>query len=96
MPWIPYEIKSCPDEYGDYFVIKSYPGKINMGFFKPIPPEKKIELMTYKQKLRLEQDYHDRCVYVKYNAWVNKNDIEQNPDDILFWFKLDPIPEDKE
>lgn len=96
MPWIPYKKNSTPEKLGEYFVIKSYQGtdKNHISFFLPIPPDKKIETMVYKQKMHLEENLHDRCVYVKYNAWEDKHGLEQKPDEIVYWYKLDPMPED--
>ncbi len=94
MPWIPYKKNSTPDKHGEYFVIKFYPGTNDMGFFKPIPPEKKIELMYYMQIMELEQDFPDRCIYVKHNIWEDQHRLKQKPENILYWFELDPIPEE--
>lgn len=94
MPWIPYNTNSHPEKQGEYFVLKFYPGLTTHSFFGPFPPKKKIELMIYKQKLRLENDFHDHCVYVKYNAWEDHCGLEQKPEEILYWYELDPIPEE--
>lgn len=50
--------------------------------------------MKYIQTMELEQELHDRCIYVKQNVWEDAFGIRQKPEEILYWFKLDPIPED--
>lgn len=94
MTWIKYEKGSFPEKHGHYFVIKLFEGSKGMAFFKPIPPKKDICFMEYKRTMKLESDAVDRCIYVKYNVWIDKYDHEQKPEEILYWYKLDEMPEE--
>jgi hypothetical protein len=94
MTWIKYKKDSCPEKPGQYFVIKYHEGTKEMAFFKPIPPKKTIELMEYRLNLQLEQEMADRCIYIKYNAFFDKHGIEQKREEILYWYRLDEMPEE--
>jgi len=94
MGWIKYEKGSFPEKHGEYFVIKFIEGTKDIGFFKPVPPKKEICFMEYRRTMKLEENFVDRCVYVKYNAWFDKHGLEQKPEEILYWYKLDEIHEE--
>jgi len=94
MGWIKFGKGSFPEKTGKYFVIKFHEGTKEMVFFKPIPPEKTIELMEYRVDIKFEQEFPDRCIYLKYKAFFDRHGLEQKPEEILYWYKLDEIPED--
>lgn len=84
-----------PDKQGWYQVIKIHKGLEGVGFFKPIPPWKSIEYVKWTQGMKLENEYHDRCVYLKYKCFMDQSGIEQSPNEILYWYELEPIPENE-
>lgn len=95
MGWVKYEKGSFPERLGEYYIVKFYTGTKEMAFFKPIPPKKVIERMEYKMVMELEEEKCDRCIYRKHKAWFDKFGIEQKPEEILYWYKLDEMPQDE-
>lgn len=84
-----------PPETGWYNVIKFHPGTAGLGFFKAVPPWKSSEYMQWKNTMKLEEDCVDRCIYLKYKAFFDLSGIEQKPEEILYWYELDPLVEDE-
>jgi len=93
--WVKYQKGSFPQEIGQYYVIKYVEGTKGMAFFKAIPPSKQISLMDYRNTMIMEENAIDRVIYRKYKAWFDKYENEQKPEDILYWYKLDEMPEDE-
>lgn len=82
-----------PPQDGWYQVIIYREGTKEMGFFKPIPPSQSLDFMQWKTTMKLEQDFADRCVYVKGKAFFDLGDSEQSMNMVTHWYELDPIPE---
>ena len=85
--------EKVPPALGWYQVVKFYEGTKKIDFFEPILPRKSIEFMQWKTNMKVESDFIDRCIYVKYKCFVDEFGLEQKPEDILYWFELDPVPE---
>lgn len=94
MTWVSKK-ERLPPQDGWYNVIKLNHGVERVGFFRPIPAHKSLDYMQWRTSMELENNYVDRCIYRKYKAFFNKNGIEQEKDEIIYWYELDPIPEDK-
>lgn len=95
MTWVKLSEKK-PPEVGFYSVIKFHPGTPSVGFFNALPPERRIEYLKWDLKMKLEEDYADRCIYKKYYCFTDGYATEERSEHILYWYELDPIPEDKD
>jgi hypothetical protein len=84
-----------PETIGYYNVVRYYPGFKIARFSKPEPPRKQIEYLLWNQKMKLEEEYADRCVYKKYDSFVTEHDMPVDRQEILYWYELDPIPEEQ-
>lgn len=84
-----------PEHEATYFVVEFIEGTKGSGFFNPISPCKKITLMSYQTLMKIESNYSDRVIYKKYKAFKNQYDLEQKEENILYWYELDPIPEEE-
>lgn len=93
MGWVKYEKGSFPEKEGQYYVVRLIEGTPAKAFWAATAPKKRIELMTYKRLMKVEQDCVDRCVYVKYNAFVDCAAYQMKTEEILYWYKLDEMPE---
>jgi hypothetical protein len=94
MSWICLKDRLPPKE-GWYQAVKLHPGIKELAFFKAVPPWKSVNYLNWTTKMKLESDSTDRCVYLKYKCFVNQHGLEQNYDEIIYWYELDPIPEEK-
>lgn len=83
-----------PPKPGWYNVIKFDPGSKGSGFFSPIPPSKNIEYYQWKEKLCHEESFEDRVIYKRHLCFEDQHGIKQKPEEILYWYELDPIPEE--
>jgi len=84
-----------PETIGYYNVVRYYPGIPSATFFRPIPPWKEIKYLLWNQKMKLEEEYADRCVYKKYECFVTEHNEPVDRQEILYWYELDPIPEEQ-
>jgi hypothetical protein len=92
MGWVLKEDRLPPKD-GWYLVINFIEGTPEMGFFRPLPPSYSTHYMCWKTHLKLEEDFADRCVYVKGKAFYDLNDNLAKNESIKYWYELDPIPE---
>jgi hypothetical protein len=83
-----------PPEVGFYTVIKFHPATPAIAYFKARPAERSIEYLKWEKMMKLENDYEDRCVYRKYYCFTDGYGTEQST--ILYWYELDPVPEDED
>lgn len=92
MTWVKTSVR-MPESEGWYQVVKLNKGSERDGFFAPVLPTKSIKFMQYKQSMKLEQDFVDRCVFVKFKCFITENGVRIKSDEILYWYELDAIPE---
>ena len=94
MAWVKYEEGTYPDP-GWYQVVVSYPGTAGVGMFSGCAPTKNIQYMQYKKHLKLKKEFEDRVEYEKCYSFFDFNGLQFLAGDILYWYELDPIPQDE-
>lgn len=92
MGWVKFRDRR-PPEQGYYHVVRFYPGDAKA--YNPTPPYREVKIFMWTEKMKLEEEYSDRCVYKKYKCFIDAKDQEQKIEEILYWYKLDEIPEEE-
>lgn len=93
MTWVSTK-QRLPPKKGWYNVIKLDRSCLDSKFIKTIPPSRTLEYMEWKPCMKLEEDCEDRVVYKKYKAFFETLGMEHNSDEIIYWYELDPLPEE--
>ncbi len=94
MGWVKFS-ERIPEKSGEYFVIQLIEAYPESSFFKGYASYRKIKLMKWVQKMKLESNCVDRCVYIKYYSFEEHAIEIENEKMILYWFELDSMPEEE-
>jgi len=94
MTWVNYKERK-PEKEGLYPVVVLITYEDGGNCAPSLHPIKRVEYYTWKQKMMLEQDYFDRCVYKKCMCFLNDYGNELPSSRLLYWYELDPIPKEE-
>lgn len=94
MTWIKFSERK-PERPGTYPIVKLNKGSPSTGFFNAIPPSHSIRYMEWKETLKFKSQSSSDVIYEKIKLFIDEHEIRQNEDEIIFWYELDPIPEEQ-
>jgi hypothetical protein len=94
MGWVKFSERR-PEHKGYYSVLRCYVGKKCGSSALVVPPYREIGYLLWDQKMKLEEEFADRCIYRKYKCFTDEDDFPVNNEEILYWYEIDPIPNDE-